>query len=522
MKHRTLHALAFGILLPLAAFAQSADTPPASAPLIATPQAVAEPVAPPTPQPAPSPSPSIGKGEICLNFQNASLADVLNYLSEAAGFIILQDAPVSGTVNVVSKKPVSAEDAVDLLNSVLLDKGYTAIRNGRVLKIVARNGAQKQDIPVMAGSDPAQIPRKDGMVTQILPVRYVDAAKLVENLRPLLSLDATLSANEASNALLLADTQTNIHRIAEIVRALDTSVSSISAIRVFPLQYADSKSLAGILTQLFATDQNSARNGANGGSAPVPPWAAMMGGGRSGRGGGSSSQPTQSAAQQAASRVIAVSDDQSNSVIVSAPEAAMTTIADIIGRIDTNIADITETRIFRLEHADSTELSNILTSLYSDSSVPSANNGGSSASRGGGSSSSSRRTQTPAPSSASTSSRSERSLLQSRVVAVSDPRTNSLLVSAARDSMSEIALLIGRLDSDDSRKQKVFVHALENADPDNVATILRGMFGGQNSSVGTGAQPLSNQLNQRTSTGASSDITNILNTSGNSSRSRTR
>ena len=495
MKH--LHSLVLGILLPIAALAQSEAPLPTAAPPAAT--------------------PAMAKGEIRLNFQNASLADVLTYLSEAAGFIILQDAPVSGTVNVVSKQPVSVEDAIDLLNSVLVDKGYIAIRNGRILKIVSRTGAQKLDIPVMAGSDPTQIPRKDGMVTQILPVRYVDATKLVENLRPLLSLDATLSANEASNALLLADTQTNIHRIAEIVHALDTSVSSISAIRVFQLQYADSKSLANVLTQLFATDQSSATRtngaGAPGGrSANLPPWAnAMMGGMGAGARGGNN-QAASSAAQQAASRVVAVSDDQSNSVIVSAPEAAMSTITEILGRIDTNIADITETRIFRLLHADATELANILNSLYSDStSLPTA----------GSNSTANRRPQTPAAST-NTSNRSERSLLQSRVVAVSDPRTNSLLVSAARDSMAQIALTVGRLDSDDSRKQKVFVHSLENADPDNVATILRGMFGGQSSSSNSGSQPLSNQLNQRTSTGASSDITNLLNTSGNSSSSRKR
>ena len=535
MNYQILRALIFGIFLPFVALAQDdAPPPPSDAPMqtLAQPveaQTVTEPVfqaassetakpvlvsvlaAAQRPEAKPISEVPTAKGEIRLNFQNASLADVLNYLSEAAGFIILQDAPVVGNVNVVSKQPVTVDDAVDLVNSVLIDKGYTAIRNGRILKIINRKDAQKQDIPVMSGSDPNQIPRKDGMVTQILPVHYVDATKLVENLRPLLSSDATLNANEASNTLLLADTQTNIHRIAEIVHALDTSVSSISAIRVFQLQYADSKSLASILTQLFASDQNTSRGGASSGGSGgggrgsnLPPWAAAMMGGRGGNQGS-----TQSAAQIASSRVVTVSDDQSNSVIVSAPEAAMTTISDIISRIDTNIADITETRIFKLEHADCTELANVLTSLYSDPNSLTASTG---------SSNTNRRPQTTSTSS-TPANRSERSLLQSRVVAVPDPRTNSLLISAARDSMMQIALTVGRLDSGESRKQKVFVHSLENADPDNVATILRGMFGGQNASSNTSAQPSSNQLNQRTS----SDITNLLNTSsGNSSSSRLR
>lgn len=197
---------------------------------------------------------------------------------------------------------------------------------------------------------------------------------------------------------------------------------------------------------------------------------------------------------------MAVSDEQSNSVIVSAPDAYMAYIADIVSQIDTNVSDVTETRIFKLRFADCTELANIITPLYSDttSNIVRSNNyppyyG------------------MPQPIDPS-SQKSKRSLLQSRVVAVPDPRTNSLVISAARDTMTDIALMIGRLDANDSKKQHVYIHRLENADPDNVAAILRGMFSNQNTSP-TDAQPSASRLNQRTTNGASSDVTNMLNTS---------
>ena len=289
--------------------------------------------------------------------------------------------------------------------------------------------------------------------------------------------------------------------MAQIIRALDSSVSSISTIHVFPLQYADSKSLASVLTQLFATDSKSSGNNNNNGPGGrgMPPWM-----GNNGRA-NAAATPT-SAAQQAAMRVVAVADEQSNSVIVNAPEAAMETITEIVNRIDTNIADITETRIFRLQHADSTELANLLNSLYSDSGTTSTSTGGNNANR---------RPQQTQQSTTSSSS-STRALLQARVVAVADPRTNSLVVTASRDTITQIAVTIGRLDSGDSKKQQVYIFPLENADPDNVATILRGMLGNQSNSSSTSAQPTSSALNQRTVNGASSDISEALNT--NSSR----
>ena len=55
------------------------------------------------------------------------------------------------------------------------------------------------------------------------------------------------------------------------------------------------------------------------------------------------------------------------------------------------------------------------------------------------------------------------------MVAVGDPRTNSLLVTAGRDTMAQIAEMIGRLDGSNAKKQNVYFHALEHADADSVA-----------------------------------------------------
>ena len=452
---------------------------------------------------------------IRLNFQGAQLTDVLNYLSEAAGFIVIQEQPVVGTVNIVSRQPMTPDEAVDLLNTVLLEKNYIALRSGRILKIASRTDAQKLDLPVVTGADPALIPRSDSMVTQILPVHYVDVSKLIANLQPLLSDNATISANDASNAILLTDTQKNVHRIAEIIRALDTSISGISTMHVYPLQYADAKGIADVLTQLFQSSQSQSGN--NRQQQAGPGFFGGFGGGGGGRrgGGGDEPAPTDSAARNAASRVIAVADQQSNSVIVSAPEEYMDSISEIVSRLDTNIAAVTETRIFHLMHADATEMTNILSTLYTENTSQNNTNRGAGNNQqrlplflGGGQQPQS--TQTPV---------SQRALQESRVVAVADPRTSAVVVTCAHDMMEEIALTIGRLDATDSKKQHIHVYTLENADPDNVASILRGMFTVNGASAPQTSTQATDILTQRTSTGASSDVINTLSTGGNGSSS---
>jgi general secretion pathway protein D len=438
-----------------------------------------------------------------LNFQDVPLQSVLEYMSEAAGFIILGDTKVRGDVTILSKQPLNREEAVDLLDTILNEKGYTAIRRGRILKIVEKDKALIEDIPVKSGADPVDIPKKDVMVTQIIPIRFGNAGQLIENITELLPDYATISANDGSNAIILTDTQTNIHRIAEIVNALDTSISSISEIKVFPLVYADAKQLADVVKGLFqSTSSGSSRSSRSSSSGIAEMMRARFGGGSSSsRSSGGSSRSSRSsdssAALAAASRVVAISEERTNSLVVSAPSDVIPTIERLVKEMDRTIEDVTELQVFKLQYADAYETADLLTSLFSDKDEIENSRGGYRFGSWGRSSSSSSRSSR----SSSSSSSSERMLQQKRVVAVADPRTNSVIVSATAELMSQIALMIERLDDNKSKQQKVFTYSLEHADVEGVSAILRSMFeqqnGNFNSSRNRSSQDQQNPLDNR-------------------------
>ena len=113
----------------------------------------------PTNNPPPNISGTNSSAGLRLNFRGVPLEMVLDYLSDAAGFIIVLDTPVSGRVDLWSDQPVTKDEAVDLLNSVLNKNGYAAIRDGRKLTIVSKNDAKTRDIPVKSGNDPAAFPK---------------------------------------------------------------------------------------------------------------------------------------------------------------------------------------------------------------------------------------------------------------------------------------------------------------------------------------------------------------------------
>ncbi|MCX8036641.1 MAG: hypothetical protein N3D11_06245, partial [Candidatus Sumerlaeia bacterium] len=160
-----------------------------------------------------------------FQFRGAPLSQVLDYLSAAAGFAIVREANITGTVDVVSHKLLTKDEAVLLLDTILAQKGLAAVRSGeRTLTIVKRDEARVRDLPIRVGSDPEQIPKTDEMVTQIMPVRYASASQLMQNVQLLLPQDTVITVNDNSNAIILTDTQINIRRVAEIIKALDTQI----------------------------------------------------------------------------------------------------------------------------------------------------------------------------------------------------------------------------------------------------------------------------------------------------------
>lgn len=410
---------------------------------------------------APSTLPQ-GEGTLRLNFRNAPLELVLNYLSEAAGYIIVLDTEVRGRIDAWSNQPVTQEEALTILDAALAKNGFAALRNGRTLTIVSRDAAKRRDIPVKKGNDPAEIPKNDEIVTQIIPVYYINATQLTQNLESLLPAGAEMTSNEAGNALIITATQVGIRRMTEIVRALDSSSAGNNAIRVFALRYADAKELANVIKELFpAQPTTGGRGGGPFGGGGFPGF-----GGRGGNGGGGNNNAA-TATRAAASRVSAVADEHSNSLIINAPDDVMPDIEQLIASVDTNVQDVTELRVFRLRNADPVEMAELLAGLFpdEDDNQPAGRQVRFGGFRGGQNNG---------------TATSEREKKKGKVIAVPDRRTSSVLVSAAHELMGQIEQMVMQLDTDNSRKQKVFVYDLDNADPTEVEQVLRSLFENQN------------------------------------------
>jgi general secretion pathway protein D len=371
------------VVLPGLTWAQEAPT---SRPADATPVAPSAtpttlPTSVPTTMPATQPVGPWGPtSQISLNFKDASVDAVLDYLSAKAGFIIVKEtSTIGGRITMVSKSPVTPDEAVSLLNTVLAQQGYTAIQMGRVLKIVSKDKGRTSAIPVHFGADPTKIAQTDELITQVIPVSSVDAVKLKTDLQPLIATDASWSANGASNTLIITDTSANVRRVVEIVSNMDRRESAENGIRVKQLKYADATATATLITNLVKDDTQT-QGGGNGQN----PFARMFGGGGGGGrggggggfggggfggggpgGGGFGGQGGATGSESATKgKIAAASDARTNTVVVTGPTATLAVIDKMLDELDNNPASEQAFFIYSVKNGQAVDMASTMNALF--------------------------------------------------------------------------------------------------------------------------------------------------------------
>lgn len=375
--------------------------------------------------------PMIAQDEgLIVNFQNAPLGEVLDYLSDVAGLIIMSDSYLNDhRVSIMSKQPISIDEIVSVINTALKEKNFAAVRSDRTLRIVDISSAKHLNIEVSSGSNPERIASGDHMITHIIPVRYADATKLQENLQSLIPSYAVISANQSSNSLILTDTAANVKRILNIVSALDMQMSAMLDVKVFRLDYANARNTATMLNDVFKTDavtsSTDRRNARGGGMDPFSRMREAMSGGRD----------NADASSGINVQVKAAADESTNTIIVTGPTDTLAVIEKVIKDLDVNPNTEQTIFIYTLKNAQASNLKTVLNNLFRE--MQNLNRAATSGTRG---------TSAAAARAAAARDSSSNSDLSDQAYVEADADTNALLVMTSAKNYEKLKPIIQQLD----------------------------------------------------------------------------
>ena len=384
----------------------------------------------PSPTPSPKPEPTSVKPApsddefVQMNFEDASLREILVYLAELAGWDYLISPEVgSGSVTLRTSKPFHRSDVEKVLYSIL-DMNNLAVVDGPVTregkpafkKIIPKPDAKHSPILTRTGKDLAGIPQEDMLVTQIITTEFVSPDEILETIRPLISPDATIITHPGANMMIITEISSNIRRIMQLIDLLDKETALLE-LEIFQIQFADVQDIVSVLERVL--DERVSLGGS------------VASGGKTARGKTRRTSNKRSGSSKDMGPVI-IPDTRSNSLIIFALRKDLDFIREIISILDVDIYVNKKAYIYYVENAIAGDLAKLLEAVYSGED----------------------RTRSTRPATRRTSSRSSAgkgaiggaSEIQGEVSIVADERTNALIIVTAPVNYPYIVDTIKKLD----------------------------------------------------------------------------
>jgi len=192
------------------------------------------------------PNAQAAEEEMTINFVGADIEAAVKAIGQLTGRNFIIDPRVKGTINIVSGRPVSRELAYEVLVSALRVQGFAVVEGRAATKILPEAEARSQAGPVAGHGTSAQ---GEQVMTQVFHLRYETAPQVAAALKPLVGPQQSITANPASNTLVITDAADNLRRLERIIASIDVPHGDDP--QIIPLKHAAAVEVAANLQRLF-------------------------------------------------------------------------------------------------------------------------------------------------------------------------------------------------------------------------------------------------------------------------------
>lgn len=271
-----------------------------------------------------------GQELVSIDFpEPTEIKDIIRAVALWTGKNVIIGKGVQGKIQMISPKKVTKEEAYQAFLSALNVAGYTTVETGKVIKILPTRNALKGNLHIYQGT--AWAPRTDKLITQIVPLRYIDAKQVQQTLQQLVSTNSIIPY-APTNTLIISDTGYKVRRILQIIELLDVAGQQ-PKVALVPIRYGDAKAISAKVQEILQASEASKR-------------------GTAGR-------------QTTAGFKVTV-DERSNSVVIFGPPRTIQDVKDLVKKFDFPVDDPANQAAIRvrfLDYADAKKIASTLSSL---------------------------------------------------------------------------------------------------------------------------------------------------------------
>ena len=371
---------------------------------------------------------ALPQGEELVNIdfpEPTEIKDIIKAVALWTGKNVILDRQVTGKVQIISPRKVTKEEAYQAFLSALNILGLTTVETGRVIKIMPIRTAVKGNLKTFLGAK--WTPRTDEIITQMVPLRYINAKSIQTTLSRIVSSNSMI-AYEPTNTLIISDTGYKVRRVLDIVNLLDVQTQQ-PRLEIIPIRFSDAKAVAEKVRQLVTSSSRSKR--------------------------------LRSSSSQEYKILI---DERSNSVIIFGPPRTIKDVKEMVRNFDIELDDPSRQATIHvrpLDYADAKTLASTLSALTGRN----------------------RRTTRRVPSKRRVPSLAAVAQLDDNVKITAYEPSNSLLITGSRSAYQALNSIIRKLDM---RRSQVYVEAdILDINIEDSFTAGMSIFGGMGKSEGT-------------------------------------
>lgn len=205
-----------------------------------------------TPRPNQSTAKASGDGKLTFNFRYQPWQDVLDWFAQQSDLSLVLESPPSGTFNYSDSRRYTPAEALDVLNSVLLTKGYTLVRRDRMLVLVnLEDGIPPNlvtDVPL------AELDQRGEyeLVRVLFRVRNMTPEAASEEVSRMVGPQGSVVVLPRAGMLQVTETAGRIRAIRKVIEAIERpDTSELGGIRPYELKFATAVSILPVLRQML-------------------------------------------------------------------------------------------------------------------------------------------------------------------------------------------------------------------------------------------------------------------------------
>ena len=196
-------------------------------------------------------------GLIRFQFRGQAWPDIMEWFGEISQMSVDWQELPGDYVNIATQRGYRIEEVRDLLNRLLLARGFTMLRQDEFLIVVKCADVSSGLVPRVAVED-LDILQPHEFVRVLFELDWILADTMAEELEPLLSANGRLSPLTSTNRIEAMDAVANLrelHRLLEAEQAMPEGEPRV--VREFVLQFARADDVKELLSQFLGESQRS-------------------------------------------------------------------------------------------------------------------------------------------------------------------------------------------------------------------------------------------------------------------------